>query len=54
MDAGEEDGKVPDVHGILLLEVDLQLCFGEAPGGEMIPRPVMLSVHRTEKGLKKS
>ena len=54
MDAGEEDGKVSDVHGVFLLEVNLQLLFREAARGKMLPGPVMLSVHDTEEGFEKS
>ncbi len=54
MDTGEEDGKVFDVHGVLLLEVYLQLFFRQAGRGKVLPGPVMLSVHDTEKGFEKS
>lgn len=54
MDAGEEDREVPDVHGIFLLKMDLQLLFREAARGKALPSPVMLSVHDTEERFEKS
>ncbi len=54
MDAGEEDGKIPDVQGVLLLEMYLQLVLCEATCGKVIPGPVMFVVHDTQKGFEKS
>ena len=47
MNAREKDRKVPDVHGIFLLKVDLELSLAQRVAAEIGPGPMMLSIHHS-------
>ena len=49
--AREQNGKIPDIHGIFLLEMDFELILGERVAGKVRPCPVVFAVHDAEQPL---
>lgn len=51
-DPRQVDRKVSNIDGVLVLEVSLELGFGEPARRKMLPGPVMFGVHDIEKRFK--
>ena len=45
MNPCEKNGEIPDINGVFLLKMDLELIAGDPITGEMAPGPVIFPVH---------